>query len=334
MFYFWVGLAEGLWNNKGKFIPSGGAQEEASTKITALNYIVDHLIIAAIPEYCSGIAYDRYVFSTFAYAEPEDVIRILRLLDLMARTHRTQKSEQLINLVSRPQGDLLVKYQRFFTPLIPKLKARYQQYSRSELPILDAFLRALVERWLQDLLGTPSKQPDALVKKLACECQDCAKVNKFLRSSAVTETFWAAQKRRSHMEVNIRNTLPDAVTLTTVMRGSPHGLQVTKTQGMLTMDKWDGRVESARAFLALVGTPDVLARIMGERYQDMQAALAGTRPYKIGNPAPVVASVEDTSVASTSTTLATTSGTQTGPVMAGMKRKAEDDGDVIDLTSE
>lgn len=329
LFYFWVGLAEGLWNNKDKLIPSGGAPEKASTYTTALNYAVDHLITAAIPEYCSGAAYGRYVTSTSIHAEPEDLTRILKLLDLMALTHRTRKSDQLITLISQPQGNLLVECQRLFTPLIPKLKVRYQQYSRSEIPILDAFLRALVERWLQDLLGTPSKQPDALVKKLVCECQDCAMVNKFLRSSAATETFRAAQKRRSHMELNLKTTLPDAVTLTTVMRGSPHGLQVTKTQGTLTMDKWDGRVASARTFLALVGTPDVLARIMGERYQDVQAALAGTRPYIIGNPTPVV-----TPVASTSTTLATATGTQTGPVMAGMKRKAEDDGDVIDLTSE
>jgi len=98
---------------------------------------------------------------------------------------------------------------------------------------------------------------------------------------------------------------------------------------MLAMDKWSSRVESARAFLARIGTPDELARIMGGRYQDVQSALAGTEPYKISKPTPVV---EDAPVAGTSTIQATSGGTRSGPIVAGVKRKAEDDGDVIDLT--
>ena len=339
MFDFWVGLAEGLWKTRNKLIPSGVSPEEASTYTTALNYTLDNLIAAAIPEYYSGVAYTRYVPQYTRYianTEPQDHTRILRLLDLMVLTHRTQNSGQLITLVSQPQDVLLVKYQTLITPLVPKLKARYQRYSGSDFPVLDTFLRAFVGRWLQDLLGSPSKHPEALVKRLICECQDCAKVNRFLRSNAVTETFWAAQKKRAHVEANLRSTLPDDVTYTTITRGSPHGLQVTKSKGTSTMDKWSGRVESARAFLALVGSPDELVRIMGERHQDVQAALAGTKPYQMDNPVLIVAPrVEGALVASTPTTLATASGTRTGPVMAGVKRKAGDDGeDVIDLTSD
>lgn len=333
LFDFWVGLAAGLWESRGKLVPSGGTPEGASTYVAALNYILDNLIVAAIPDCYSGVLYDRYTPPTFGNRDPQDQTRILKLLDLMVLTRRTHDSNKLITLVSQSQGILLVKYQKLLTPLVPKLKARYQQYSGPDLPILDTFLRALVGRWLQDLLGTPSKQPEALIKKVACECQDCARLNMFLRSSAVTETIWAAQKRRSHMEASLRSALPHDVTFTTIVRGSPHGLQVTKTKVASAMDKWDGRVEGARAFLALVGTTDELIRIMGGRYQDVQAALAGTRPYKMGNLTPIVASVEDPPVASTSTTMATGGGTQTGPTVAGVKRKA-DDGDVIDLTSD
>lgn len=334
MFDFWVGLAEGLWKSRDKLIPSGATQEEASAYTTALNHVLDSLIAAAVPECYSGLAYNRYDVYTFAYREPQDQTRVLKLLDLMAVTHRTRDSNKLFTLVSQPQGNLLVKYRGFITPLVSKLKARYQQYNRSEFPLLDGFLRTSVGRWLQDLLGTSSKQPEALIKRVPCECQDCAKVNRFLQSSAVTETFRAAQKRRSHVEASLKNALPGDVTLTTIVRGSPHGLQVTKSREASLMDKWSGRVESARAFLALVGTPNELARIMGNRYQDVQAALAGTRPYRMGNLTPVVAFIEDPPVASTSANPAMPSGTQTGPVTAGVKRKAEDDGDVIDLTSD
>ena len=333
MFDFWVGLAEGLWKNRDKLVPSGGIHEEVSTYTAALNHTLDSLIAVAIPDYHSGITYDRFAPFPFTHTESQNH-RILKLLDLMVLTHRTQKLGQLIALVSQPPGNLLVKYQSLITPLIPKLRARYQQYSGPDFPVLDAFLRAFVERWLQDLLGRPSERPEALVKRLACGCQDCARVNRFLTSGAETETLWVSQKRRSHVEANLGNTLPDDVTFTTIMRGSPHGLQVTKTKETLAMEKWSGRVESARTLLALVGTPDDLVRIMGERYPDVEAALAGTKPYKMDNSTSVTAQVEGAPVASTSATLATTSGTQTGPVVVGVKRKAEDEGDVIDLTSD
>ena len=332
IFDFWVGLAEGLWKEKDELMPSGGTPEEASAYTNALNHILDSLIVTAIPEYCTGVVvYGRYNSSTFAKVEEP---RILRLLDTMVLTGRIQNSDQLITLVSRPQGNLADKYQNLIIPLVPKLKARYQQYCGSYLPVLDAFLRAFVERWLQDLLGIPSKQPDSLVKKLVCGCEDCARVNRFLQSDNATETFWAAQKRRSHMEANLRKSVPDAVVLTTTTGRSPYGLKVTKTHKTLAVGRWNGRVENARAFLTLVGTPDVLARIMAERHQDVQAALAGTKPYKIGNSIPVVVSAEDAPTASTSAAQATASEIQTGPVVAGVKRKAEDDGEVIDLTSD
>ena len=336
-FDFWLGLAESLWKKKEKLIPSGGIPEGASTYMKALNHTLDSLIVAAIPEYTATVYnlynYSRYVPSTVARTGPqEEELRILKLLDLMVLTRRIQNSDRLITLVSQSQGNLADRYKSLITPLVPKLKARYQQYSGSYFPVLDGFLRVFVERWLQDLLGTPSERPDSLVKKLACGCEDCARVNRFLRSDDVTQTFWAAQKRRSHMEAKLRSSLSDAVVFATVMGRSPYGLKVTKIHGAFITERWDGRVANARAFLALVGTPDELARIMGERYQDVQAALAGTKPYKISNSTPIVVPVEDTPVASTSAVQATTSGTQTGPVVAGVKRKAEDDGDVIDLT--
>jgi len=332
-FDFLVGLAEGLWKEKDKLMPSGGTPEDASAYTKALNHTLDSLIAAATPEYRTGVAYDRDGASTFAYTRPEEP-RILKLLDLMVLTQRIQNSDRLVTLVSQPQGNPTVKCKTLITPLIPKLKARYQQYSGSYFPVLDGFLRAFIERWLQDLLCTPSEPPDCFVKKLACGCEDCARVNRFLRSDNVTDIFWGTQEKRSHMEANLRTDLSGAVTCTTIVGRSPYGLRVTKTQGAFTMERWDGRVESARTFLALIGTPDELARIMGERYQDVQAALAGTKPYKIGNSTPVVVPVEDNSVAGTSVAQATASGTQTGPIVAGVKRKAEDDGDVIDLTSD
>ena len=273
-FGFWVGLAKGLWKDKDKLLPSGGTPEEASTYANALNHTLDTLIIAVIPERGSTPA-----------------VPIPKLLDLMVLTRRTQHSGRLITLVSQPQGDLMVDYQNSIKPLISKLKDRYRRYSSSYFPVLDGFMQTFIERWLQDFLGEPSKQPEALVKKVNCVCEDCAKVNQFLQSTAVTETFRAAQKRRLHMEASLRP-LSGVDTY-----NAARSLKVTKTQEVLATLTWSRRVQSTRAFLALVGTRDVLVRIMGERYRDVEAALAGTRPYKIRNSAPVAVPVESAPVA-------------------------------------
>jgi hypothetical protein len=289
-----------------------------------LDRAIDSLIDAAIPNYEPGISYSTcYYLYRHEYVDPDPQDRFLRLLDLVALTNRTRYSGQLIPLVIQPKGDLLLEYQKFITPLVSKLKLRYQQYTSSQFPILDALMRAFVERWLQDLLGTPSNLPDAVLKKLFCPCEDCVQINSFLRSDTATQTFRAPKQRRSHVEDSISKSIPNALTCTTITSGSPHGLQMTKKQAEFTMYKWNGRVASARAFLSLVGTPEALGRIMGDRCQDVNAAVAGTKPYKIRKPVPVVAPAENAPVANTSGVRAGPSGTRAAPVLAGTKRKAE-----------
>ena len=334
MFDFWIALGEGLWKKKDSLIPSRGTPEERSNSAAVLNRILDRLIVTAMPEYDSGIDYKPNVHYITSGYLPQDQGRILKLLDLMILTNRVEHSIQLIAMVSRPHEHLPLKYEKLIVPLIPKLKARLPQNPTTESSIPAVFLRTLVERYLQDLLGDPSKQPEAVIKKVNCRCQDCMKVNRFLRSDAVTEMFRAALQRRKHVEDQLRTAVQNGVTFNTIVQGTPHTLQVMKRPEMLAAGKWNARVQKACAFLAVVGTPEELARIMGERYPNVQAAVAGTKPYEMGSLALITPSVGGATGATTSTTEATTSGTQAGPVIAGVKRKAEDDEDVIDLTSD
>ncbi|KAF9646265.1 hypothetical protein BDM02DRAFT_3271099 [Thelephora ganbajun] len=334
IFDFWVALAEELWKKRDSLVPPGGTPEEKSGSTAALNYILDRLIAVATPEYDWQVVYGPNATAFSAnYRLPIDQHRVLKLLDLMTLTHRVHNSVQLITLASRPQSHLPTKYRQFVTPLIPMLKVRFRKYHPSHFPILDLFLRTLVERYLQDLLGGPSQQPEALVNKVDCRCEDCAKANRFLRSDAVTVTFRAPQQRRSHIESQLHTALQGGFTFTTITQGSPYTLQVTKKHETLEEGKWNTRVRNACAFFATVGTPDELVRIMGERYPDVQAALNGTKPYEVGNPTLVLPPGEGAATVTTSATEATASGAQAGPVVAGVKRKAEDE-DVIDLSSD
>ena len=333
MFDFWVALGEGLWKKKDSLIPSEGTPEEWSNAIAVLNHILDRLLVAAIPEYDHGVDYRPNVIY-ISVGQPQDQSRIFKLLDLMTLTRRVEHSVQLINLVSRSHEHLPVKYETLVVPLIPRLKTRLLQHDAMDLPILDAFLRALVGRYLQDLLGGPSKQPEALAKKVDCICDDCAKVNRFLQSDAVTDTFRVSQRRRSHIQNQLRSALQGDVTSTTIGQGSQYALRVTKNLETLGAGNWNARVQKANGFLAIVGTPDELARIMGDQYPDFQAALAGTKPYEMGTLALTIPPPGGATTATTSTTGITTDGIQAGTMMAGVKRKAEDEDDAVSVTSD
>ena len=88
MFDFWVGLTEGMWKNRGKRIPSGSIPEEVSTHTTALDHTGQphQSCNTRLTTRGSSIVCDRYFPFTFAKAEAQDQIRILKLLDLMVLT--------------------------------------------------------------------------------------------------------------------------------------------------------------------------------------------------------------------------------------------------------
>ena len=311
MFDFWVALAEGLWKKKDSFVPSRGTPEEKSASTALLNHILDRLLVTAIPEYDAGIVYKPNV-TYLEFSLPENQNRILKLLDLMVLTDRVHYSVQLIVLVTRPQGSLLANYKNFVIPFVPRLKFRFRKCHAPHIAVLDLFLRAIVGRYLQDLLGTPSQKPEASIDRVNCGCEDCAKANRFLRSDAATETFRVSQRRRSHVEGQLQAILQGGFTFTTISRGSLHTLEVTKRHGTMEAGKWYTRVQKAREFLATVGTPDELARIMGERYPDVQAALAGTKQYQMETPTLAIPPVEGAATETGPATQASTSVARVG----------------------
>ena len=74
---------------------------------------------------------------------------------------------------------------------------------------------------------------------------------------------------------------------------------------------------------------------MGERYPNVQAALAGTKQYEMETPTLAIPPVEGAATETCPATQASTSVARAGTVsVLGVKRKAEDDEDVIDITSD
>ena len=62
-------------------------------------------------------------------------------------------------------------------------------------------------------------------------------------------------------------------------RSDEYVLKVTKDPKIIQASQWETRLQNAINFLASIGTDDVIAQIMGPKYQDVTLALSGEKPF-------------------------------------------------------
>lgn len=170
------------------------------------------------------------------------------------------------------------KFESLYGRLIPPLRELLSSKNIDicSPPFIDLF-QILVATYLRDVLGSnPSTRPN--IRKIGCKCTDCKSVDAFLLKPNLTETFRYAQKRRTHVESKLK-TIADLVTSELIRDKSPHGLVVTKLPDFMAMLQWEVRVTKAKAFLKSVGEDDMIAKLMGDRYEDVLKALQGAQRF-------------------------------------------------------
>jgi hypothetical protein len=164
------------------------------------------------------------------------------------RPRRTARAEVLAglarSLLATGQEDLLAR-------LVEHALARPETYPLTEahmaaLTDLEPWLRKNVKepsaglsRWLAacrtqlEALTEQMPQPPADFRRdaaISCKCADCAEMKRFLADpQAPVLHFRAAEHRRKHVEMHIRNHRID-LDLRTEQRGSPYTLVCTKNQ--------------------------------------------------------------------------------------------------------
>ncbi|CAA7268320.1 unnamed protein product [Cyclocybe aegerita] len=98
------------------------------------------------------------------------------------------------------------------------------------------------------------------------------------RSFNRVDNFPSGQAHCQHLERQIA-AASDLCTYTTICSGSLHGVQVTKRPEVVQASQWTTRQKEAKAFLATIGSDELIRKIMGVRYADVVNTINGHVPF-------------------------------------------------------
>lgn len=222
------------------------------------------------------------------------------------------------------RGPTREKFENVYCRLIPSLREFLSSKNIDifSSPVIDLF-QILIAMYLHDVLGSKPDVP-VNIRKLGCGCADCKPLDAFLLQTKETETFRYPTKRRNHV-YPILSSVSDLIAVQTFRDRSPHKLAITKLPDFLAMLLWKVRVTNAKAFLKSIGDDNVIARLMGDRHEDVLKAIQGVQRFTLaGNVATVGTSLDVASASSSSGPGASIVGPttkQTTGSLAGSKRK-------------
>jgi len=185
------------------------------------------------------------------------------------------------------------KYQELYTPLMPRLRG-LTNMDMSRPPVVD-FFRLVIGTCLQDVLGKCSA-PKHNLRTMGCGCTVCQALDRFILDGSVqsqNHTFWQAFTTHAQQQVNAAADLFTCQVRTGVRISQParkRSKPVSASYFVLQLEKRPGVVGATnylvcknitKAFLASVGSDDVIREIMAPRYEDVQKALMGVCKYLI-----------------------------------------------------
>ena len=169
----------------------------------------------------------------------------------------------------------ILNYQPLVKPLCDFL--RQKNVDIASTPFIK-FFKTIIATYICLVLGREDQPHNVNLRRVGCAsaaCPDCKDLDTFmLDASRPTLTFRMVQKRRIHLEDRARA----ASDLCTVWHSGTNRLDCADIMSSAT---WEVRQRNAKTFLASFGTEDVLRRIMGDHFRQVQDALAGTTPLLV-----------------------------------------------------
>ncbi|KIM42098.1 hypothetical protein M413DRAFT_126557 [Hebeloma cylindrosporum] len=217
--------------------------------------------------------------------------RIIEIIELAIHSGQMDVCRTLFADILRSPGTSGNKVATLYSPLIPRLRTLLTMLNQDlcSPPFVD-LMQVIVATYLKDVLGGRGAF-NCLLRKVGCGCMDCQPLDKFLLDPSVSNaTFRLVQNRRLHLETRL-SSANDLCTFQTIRSGSPHGLMVTKRPEVVLASSWNTRQKDAKAFLASIGTDDVISRIMGPRYPDVTQALNGVKAFASGLATPAASGI-------------------------------------------
>ena len=144
-------------------------------------------------------------------------------------------------------------------------------------------MRILIGLYLSTILGRKPRLAAIRIRKIGCGCFECDDLDQFLMTDQARDDYSLRQERRTHLEKQMLKA-PDLITFDTERSGRPYTLEVTKKPEVLAIIRWQVRQKEAEAFLSSIGDENMIAKIMGARYGDVEKALGGTQMFAMKLP--------------------------------------------------
>ena len=204
---------------------------------------------------------------------------ILDIVELCLLTRQMDKCSAFLDEVWNVAGEVVDKFEKTYTPLVPELCKLLQKTSADVCspPFID-FFRLLISHYLCYVLGTKGQNVQP-ARKIGCGCADCQELDRFIAGKESMRTFRFAQKRRSHLEQRM-DSARDLVTHETQRCGSPYSLVVKKAPAALATSMWEHRMKAVNTMFSAIGAKNV-ERIMGNQYGDVCAAIKGQGSFRL-----------------------------------------------------
>lgn len=185
---------------------------------------------------------------------------------------------------SEPVGKTIVNLYAHLLPPLCKLLSKLNQDIFAP-PFVD-FLQKIIAMYLKNVLGDKNQLHHCFLRSVACreKCDDCCLLDAFILDPTTTSKtfrlgyYEPALRRQQHLDGRI-STAEDVCSSETGRKSDEYWLKVTKNPKIIEGLQWETRLHNAINFLASIGTDDVIAQIMGPRYQDVTQALSGEKPF-------------------------------------------------------
>jgi hypothetical protein len=154
-----------------------------------------------------------------------------------------------------------------------------------ESPYYQTLYSTLLAAYATKYVGRePAKDHNLIRRQVACKCNDCTPLNRFLvNPEEETQSFTVNKQRRAHMHQKLDAARIDCTHLTNHW-GSTHTMVVTKTfpANEAARQQWKDRRAEAHALLKAFNPPGLVALLGQEQYEQALymngLAVAGTAP--------------------------------------------------------
>lgn len=229
-------------------------------------------------------------------SQPEGLGMNLLKLCFVAECH--EQVPALLGRLLLPKANCDVKKQISdgLVPLIPHLRTFLESNGRSlrQEPFA-TFTVKIIKGFINTVMGPKPNEvvPFAQLRNVGCGCQDCGNLTTFFTSAKKDMGIRAVQRVRTHLERELDKIRSWGVTWTTVRSGSPHTLQITKSNNLITPSEWLENQGKGKAMLQSVGNEqelreilggslEVIASAVGLRLTLPRAAAPATQPHASG----------------------------------------------------